>query len=44
MIDEVYVNASGHVMGPRAGVDWIYVYPQGIRNLLNWVDKRYSTP
>lgn len=44
MIDSSPTNASGHAIGPRAESPWLYVYPQGIRKLLNWIDQRYSTP
>ena len=35
-------NASGHVIGPQAQSNWLNVYPQGFRGILNWVSKRYE--
>jgi len=35
-------NIYGEIIGPVAGVFWLNVYPQGIRKLLNWIDKRYD--
>lgn len=29
-------------IGPQADVDWLYVYPQGIRKLVNWIHNRYT--
>ena len=37
-------NASGHVIGPQAQSEWLYVYPQGLRSLLTWIKRRYSNP
>lgn len=36
-------NKNGDYLGPRAESDWLYVYPEGIRGLMTWIDKRYST-
>jgi beta-glucosidase len=38
------VNATGHQIGPQADSSWLYVYPQGIRLMLNWIKKRYNSP
>ena len=38
------VNATGHQIGPMADSTWLYVYPEGLRGLLNWIKKRYSSP
>lgn len=44
MVDSSAQNASGHWIGPRAESNWLFVYPQGLRGLLGWIDKRYSSP
>ena len=35
-------NKTGSLIGPYAESVWLNVYPEGIRGLLNWVDKRYN--
>mmetsp|Transcript_21894 Transcript_21894/g.21075 ORF Transcript_21894/g.21075 Transcript_21894/m.21075 type:complete len:181 (+) Transcript_21894:1-543(+) len=35
-------NNNGEIIGPLADSVWLNVYPQGIRKLLNWIDKRYD--
>ena len=37
-------NKYGHQIGPRAESSWLTVYPEGLRKLLNWLDKRYNHP
>jgi len=34
---------NGKVIGERAESSWLYVYPEGLRGILKWIDKRYST-
>eukprot|EP00347_Sterkiella_histriomuscorum_P008204 403345981 len=34
-------NASGHLIGPRAENDWLYIVPTGMRGQLNWINDRY---
>ena len=36
------VGIDGKLIGPRAESAWLYVYPKGMRGLLNWIDKRYN--
>lgn len=38
------VNATGHQIGPQAEASWLYVYPKGLRQMLNWINKRYNSP
>lgn len=38
------VSIDGHEIGPRAESPWLYVYPEGIRGILNWISKRYNSP
>eukprot|EP01018_Ginkgo_biloba_P033152 Gb_04453 [translate_table: standard] len=35
---------NGVPIGPRAGSDWLYVYPPGIRDLLKYTKDRYNNP
>lgn len=35
-------NINGEVIGPVAESSWLYVYPEGMRGLLNWIDQRYN--
>jgi beta-glucosidase len=35
-------DRDGVPMGPRADSEWLYVYPQGIRDMVNWVSKRFN--
>eukprot|EP01018_Ginkgo_biloba_P033145 Gb_41722 [translate_table: standard] len=35
---------NGVSIGPRAGSDWLYVYPPGIRDLLKYTKDRYNNP
>ena len=37
-------NSEGHYIGPLAQSSWLNVYPEGVRGVLNWVDKRYNHP
>jgi beta-glucosidase len=36
------IGIDGKPIGPMAQSNWLYVYPEGIRGLLNWVDQRYN--
>lgn len=38
------MSKSGYRLGPRAASDWLYVYPPGIRGILNWISRRYGNP
>jgi len=33
---------DGVPIGPKADSDWLFVYPQGIRSILNWIQHRYQ--
>jgi beta-glucosidase len=35
---------DGKLIGPQAAPTWLYVYPQGLRGILGWVNKRYDNP
>ncbi|OVA06648.1 Glycoside hydrolase [Macleaya cordata] len=35
---------NGVPIGPKAASNWLYVYPQGIRNLLVYTKKKYNNP
>ncbi|XP_059634684.1 raucaffricine-O-beta-D-glucosidase-like [Cornus florida] len=35
---------NGVPIGPKAGSDWIYVYPEGIYKLLTYMKKKYNNP
>mmetsp|Transcript_19778 Transcript_19778/g.14514 ORF Transcript_19778/g.14514 Transcript_19778/m.14514 type:complete len:129 (-) Transcript_19778:262-648(-) len=35
-------NKEGDLIGPFAESTWLNVVPNGIRDLLNWIDKRYN--
>lgn len=37
-------SINGTIIGPQAESPWLYVYPPGIRNVIEWVDKRYNHP
>ena len=32
------------MIGPYAASSWLTIYPEGLRGLLNWIDKRYNHP
>lgn len=34
-------NATGHLIGPQAASSWLYVYPAGFNDVLQWVYTRY---
>jgi len=38
------IGIDGKPIGPMAQSDWLYVYPEGMRGILNWIDKRYNHP
>ena len=38
------VSIDGKVIGPQAESPWLFVYPPGIRNVIEWIDKRYDHP
>ncbi|KAL5755366.1 hypothetical protein ACOSP7_023586 [Xanthoceras sorbifolium] len=35
---------EGIPIGPQAASTWLYVYPRGLRDLLNYVKKKYNNP
>ncbi|KAL3597131.1 hypothetical protein D5086_008768, partial [Populus alba] len=35
---------NGIPIGPQAGSSWLYIYPEGIRHLLNYVKDAYENP
>ncbi|KAK4855446.1 hypothetical protein QYF36_007427 [Acer negundo] len=35
---------NGIPIGPKAGSDWLYVYPRGIRDLLVYTRRKYNNP
>jgi beta-glucosidase len=35
---------DGKPIGPQAQSGWLFVYPQGVRGVLNWISNRYSFP
>ncbi|KAK3211285.1 hypothetical protein Dsin_015991 [Dipteronia sinensis] len=35
---------EGIPIGPRAASTWLYVYPRGLRDLLNYLKKNYNNP
>ncbi|KAJ4838932.1 Beta-glucosidase 12 [Turnera subulata] len=35
---------NGIPIGPKAGSDWLYIYPRGIRDLLLYTKKKYNNP
>ena len=35
---------DGKPIGPQAQSGWLFVYPEGIRGVLNWVSNRYGSP
>jgi beta-glucosidase len=41
---ESITDVNGHQIGPLAGNGWLYVYPQGMRKIVNWIAKRYGNP
>jgi len=43
MVSSTFTDKDGKPIGPQAQSSWLYVYPEGIRKLMVWVDKRYST-
>eukprot|EP01120_Amphizonella_sp_Union-15-10_P005583 TRINITY_DN1666_c0_g1_i3.p1 TRINITY_DN1666_c0_g1~~TRINITY_DN1666_c0_g1_i3.p1 ORF type:complete len:550 (-),score=85.43 TRINITY_DN1666_c0_g1_i3:76-1725(-) len=38
----ILYEKNGIPIGPRGDSDWLYVYPEGLRNLLGWIHDRYS--
>ncbi|XP_058073473.1 beta-glucosidase 12-like isoform X3 [Magnolia sinica] len=40
----VTVERNGIPIGPQAASTWLYVYPQGIRDMLVYLKKRYNNP
>lgn len=34
---------DGIPIGPQAASDWLYVYPQGMKEILLWIHNRYNT-
>lgn len=43
-VADSHTDMYGHVIGPSAASSWLTIYPEGLRGLLNWLDKRYSSP
>ena len=37
-------NINGESIGPVAECKWLYVFPPGMRGILNWINKRYDNP
>mgnify|MGYP000912571215 CR=1 FL=1 len=37
-------DINGDPIGPVAEVDWLYMYPPGIRGLFNWIKDNYNNP
>lgn len=37
-------NSSGKSIGPETDSAWLRPYPQGLRKLLNWINKTYNGP
>jgi beta-glucosidase len=35
---------DGKLIGPPSESSWLYVYPEGLRGILKWIDKRYNHP
>ncbi|XP_050274362.1 beta-glucosidase 12-like isoform X2 [Quercus robur] len=35
---------NGIPIGPKAGSDWLYIYPRGIRELLLYIKRKYNNP
>uniref|UniRef100_A0A453C6R3 4-hydroxy-7-methoxy-3-oxo-3,4-dihydro-2H-1,4-benzoxazin-2-yl glucosidebeta-D-glucosidase n=1 Tax=Aegilops tauschii subsp. strangulata TaxID=200361 RepID=A0A453C6R3_AEGTS len=35
---------NGAPIGPETGLPWLYVYPQGLRDLLLYVKEKYGNP
>ncbi|KAH7840410.1 hypothetical protein Vadar_016471 [Vaccinium darrowii] len=38
------VDQNGIPIGPQPGVDWIYVYPQGLYETMVYIKKKYKNP
>ena len=41
-LDERYESKDGTPVGPRADSTWLFVYPDGLRRVLNYVNTRYK--
>jgi hypothetical protein len=41
-LDERYESKDGVPIGPRADSTWLFVYPDGLRRVLDYVNKRYK--
>ncbi|MED6147794.1 hypothetical protein PIB30_047053 [Stylosanthes scabra] len=41
---ELTYERNGVPIGPRAASDWIYIYPQGIEELLMYIKDKYNNP
>lgn len=41
-LDERYESKEGVPVGPRADSTWLFVYPDGLRRVLDYVNKRYK--
>ncbi|KAG8650178.1 beta-glucosidase 24 [Manihot esculenta] len=43
-ISETPYDYEGNLIGPQAYSPWFYIYPKGIRHLLNYTKDRYNNP
>ncbi|PMD24358.1 glycoside hydrolase family 1 protein [Hyaloscypha hepaticicola] len=43
-LETLFISKSGECIGPETQSFWLRPNPQGFRNLLNWLSKRYGHP
>jgi len=43
-LETLFISKSGENIGPETQSFWLRPNPQGFRNLLNWISKRYGYP
>jgi beta-glucosidase len=43
-LETLFISKSGESIGPETQSFWLRPNPQGFRNLLGWISKRYGTP
>jgi beta-glucosidase len=43
-LETLFISKSGECIGPETQSFWLRPNPQGFRNLLNWLSKRYGYP